>query len=298
LSFKNIPQPVRTFAIAEAEGKGALPSPERQRIKSSRGFLMWGMVAAALLSITVGTTFWAYTEHERRAESFRQSQQAAEKTAAEQARREADAKRQAAETAQQQAELAAEKRDAEEARQRADAERQAAETARQKAQAEQQRAEEGRRRLAEAERKSAEAAQLAAAATPAPPRVAAVRPEAPRSPPAGPPTGGAVDSSGIYRGQICYGPGSADPARCYNAQAVVQHNQISGQWPGRDPGVTVYLAGHISPSGDVAIHMHGQRTDGSHFGVADLVGTLQEGRIDASGDFLNGRHVTLNWRRN
>jgi hypothetical protein len=46
------------------------------------------------------------------------------------------------------------------------------------------------------------------------------------------------------------------------------------------------------------IHVHGERSDGSRVGVMDLAGTLQDGRIDAKGRFLNGRSVTLNWRRN
>jgi hypothetical protein len=260
LSFKNIPHSVRTFAIAGAEETGALPLPERQRIRSSRGFPMWSTLAAVLLSITAGATFWVYSEHERQAEILRQAQHAAERTAAEQGRRE----KRAAE---------------EEARQRAAAGQQAADAARQMVQAEQQLSEDP-------------------PATPPAPKLAALQPDTPRGPPAASLPGRATDPSGIYRGQICYGPSPADPARCYTAQAIVQNSQISGQWPGRNPGVTMYLAGHISPSSEVAIHMHGERADGSRFGVADLAGTLEDERIDASGDFLNGRHVKLNWHRN
>jgi hypothetical protein len=60
----------------------------------------------------------------------------------------------------------------------------------------------------------------------------------------------------------------------------------------------MYLAGDVTPAGDVRIHMHGQRSDGSRLAVMDLAGTLQDGRIDAKGSFLNGRSVTLDWRRN
>jgi len=120
--------------------------------------------------------------------------------------------------------------------------------------------------------------------------------DAPPAPVRPPPAGG--DRDGIYRGQICYGPSPADPARCFRAQAVLQKDRISGQWPGRDPGVTVYLAGDVSPTGDVTIHMHGERADGSRLAVMDLAGTLQNGQIDAKGSFLRGRSVTLNWRKN
>ena len=96
----------------------------------------------------------------------------------------------------------------------------------------------------------------------------------------------------------CYGPSPSDPARCYRAQAILRQGKVSGQWPGRDAGVTMYLAGDVSTSGNVTIHMHGERGDGSRLAVGDLVGSLREGRLDAAGRFLNGRSITLNWRRN
>jgi hypothetical protein len=60
----------------------------------------------------------------------------------------------------------------------------------------------------------------------------------------------------------------------------------------------MHLAGEVSPSGDVAIHMHAERSDGSRFAVIALMGTLRDGRIDATGGFPNGRSVTLNWLKN
>ena len=60
----------------------------------------------------------------------------------------------------------------------------------------------------------------------------------------------------------------------------------------------MYLTGDVTPTGDVTIHMHGERADGSRLAVMDLAGTLQNGRIDARGSFRNGRSVTLNWRKN
>ena len=107
------------------------------------------------------------------------------------------------------------------------------------------------------------------------------------------------DPSGVYRGQMCYAAGGAtESAHCFEAQAVVLGNRISGEWPGRDPGVTIYLAGEISRSGEVAIHMHSKRADGSSFAVSDLIGTVHDGRIDAKGSFHDGRGVTLSWSKN
>jgi hypothetical protein len=86
------------------------------------------------------------------------------------------------------------------------------------------------------------------------------------------------DPSGVYRGQMCYAAGGAtEPAHCFEAQA------ISGEWPGRDLGVTIYLAGEVSRSGEVAIHMHNKLVDGSSFAVSDLIGTIHDGPIDAKG---------------
>jgi len=92
--------------------------------------------------------------------------------------------------------------------------------------------------------------------------------------------------------------GATEPAHYFEAQAIVLGNRRSGEWPGRDPGVTIYLGGEISRSGEVAIHMHSTRADGSSFAVSDLIGTVHAGRIDAKGTFHDGRGVTLNWSKN
>jgi hypothetical protein len=44
--------------------------------------------------------------------------------------------------------------------------------------------------------------------------------------------------------------------------------------------------------------LHAERADGSQFGQANLSGTVQNGRLDASGVFFSGRTVSLSWRRN
>ena len=261
MSYKNIPQPVRTFAIAEADGLGILPAPARQRrIGAGR---LWAVAAIVLLLAAAGAGVWGYSDYRRsRAEAAHAAAVAAQKTAAE-----------AAKAAQQQA----------------------ADAAQQKALAEQKRIDSEANRLAEANRKRNEAPQLAAVT--APPRVAPPQPDLPPSSAALPKPASAGDPTGVYGGPICFGPGETDPARCFRAQAVVRNKTISGQWPGRIPGATVYLAGDVTRAGDVAIHMHTKRADGSRFAVIDLVGKLRDGRIDATGSFRNGRSVTLNWRK-
>jgi class 3 adenylate cyclase len=280
--YKNIPQAVSTFAITQAEGLGGLPSAENRRQGKRRGFPVWYAVTVLLLLLAGGTGYWAYSEYQRnQSEAARQARLAAEQAAAERARQAAEEKRRAAEAAKQQSALAA----AELARQQAEAARQAALAAQQKALAEKQRLQAQERRLVAPPPAKSDGGQVAAVATPVPPR----------PPPAVAQPGEGLD--GIYRGRICYGPSPLDQARCYRAQAVLQHGKMTGQWPARFPGATMHLAGDVSPSGDVAIHMHAERQDGSHFAIIDLTGTLRNGLIDAAGSFLNGRHVTLRWQK-
>src|SRR6516225_5246799 len=200
MSFKNIPQAVRTFAIAEAEGLGMLPSPETAPRRRGGGLLKWLAAAVALLLVAGGAAVWTYLDQHRSNVEFARERR-----------------------------LAAEKLLAEEARQQAEAERLAAQTAREQADRERQQAEEEMRRLAETERKETTTAAL----LPSKPVVAPATPVPPPS---------ADERDGVYGRQICYGPGPAVPARCFRAQAIVQKGRITGQWVGRDPNVTMYLA--------------------------------------------------------
>lgn len=232
-----------------------------------------------------------YSDHRNRLAEPANTAALAEKSADEQVRRQTKAERKAL---RQQAKLSSERRIvAEEPRQQAGAEPQAAG-------AQQARLAEPKGIEDEAPRPAETNSQQHVSMLPADPS------KVPIPPPAGSPavaatlpnTGPAIDATGVYRGPICYSAIAAEPARCYRAQAVLTHNRISGEWPGRGPGVTMYLAGEISRSGDVVIHMHGKRADGSHFATGDLVGTLRDGHITANGNFINGRTVTLNWQKN
>jgi class 3 adenylate cyclase len=108
-SFKNIPQPVRTFSITEAEGHGALPSPRTDWLGTG-GTAKW-IVAAALLLVIAGGGYWAYSKNQQsKAEHALAKQEAqrrliAEEVAAQAAKRRAE--RQAAETARREMEAAA-----------------------------------------------------------------------------------------------------------------------------------------------------------------------------------------------
>jgi hypothetical protein len=101
---------------------------------------------------------------------------------------------------------------------------------------------------------------------------------------------------GLYAGPICYGPAPGDRPRCFRAQATIIHGKIAGRWPGRDPGVTMIMAGEVSTAGEAKIRVEAERSDGSRTAAIDLIGTMKDGRLDATGSFHNGRTTLLNWR--
>ena len=107
-----------------------------------------------------------------------------------------------------------------------------------------------------------------------------------------------VVQDGLYAGAVCFGPSRNDPARCFRAQGILSDGTLSGRWPGRDPGVTMFLAGEVSKAGAVKIEMHGETADGTRMPTINLVGTLRGGEIDAAGNFEGfGRTATLKWQR-
>ena len=263
-TFKNIPQPVRTFSITEAEGHGALPVPRTAGRGAARRGVTWA-VAAALLLVGAGGGYWVYAERER--------------GKAEQARVRDETARQ--EAAQREARVTAERLAAEEAQRRANVERQALEAARRDIQA-------AAGRAAAGERGKTQTAGVVAGATAPPPRVPApVR------------TSTAATVDGLYTGPVCSDAlGPNDARGCTRRRATVADGKISAQWPGRGSGVTMVVEGEVSAAGDVTIRMHTESAAGARGARADLTGTLRDGRLEATGSFRNGREVTINWRKN
>jgi class 3 adenylate cyclase len=103
---------------------------------------------------------------------------------------------------------------------------------------------------------------------------------------------------GVYSGQVCYGQTPKEKAICYHAEGIISGGKISGKWPvGHDKSVTMFLVGHVTPSGDVKIGMHSEKADGSLLVVIDLTGKLSDGLIDARGNFRKGRPATLRWHK-
>lgn len=58
------------------------------------------------------------------------------------------------------------------------------------------------------------------------------------------------------------------------------------------------LHGEVSAIGEVRIELHAERADGNQVARPNLSGTVQNGRLAASGFFFNGRTTSLSWRRN
>ena len=260
ITYRNIPHPVRTFAVAGGDGLGRLPAPPRPKgdaRRSRRAFV------AVLLIIVIGAAIWGHSNRRNHRAELRAAVANIEHTAATPAAQNAATGPPAAAGSLPTAKSAA------------------------------TRADSPGTHVAETSPNKATSPTVPGPASPlvapsdAPHDAVAL---------AGPDAAG--DLSGVYGGQICYGPGEADPARCFHAQAIVKHRRIAAEWPGREPGAMIYLQGEIRRSGDVAIHMHTRRADGSRFAVSDLIGTFRDGKIDAAGVFRGGRSVSLTWQKN
>jgi class 3 adenylate cyclase len=209
LNYRNLPQPVRTFAIAKVAGLGVLPSPARRHLRVN-GWRRRRFLIVILILIAAGGIFWLRSHRVRNPAEYTPT-----------------------------AEF----------------------SARLRALADQRRIEREAHRLAKADRRIGDDEALAAPE--AGPTDPLSSPPAAATPTAATP---GDDASGLYRGQICFGKIEALPSRCFKAQGVITNNKISGQWPSVVPGSTVYLAGDVTHTGQVAIRLNSQRADGSRGG--------------------------------
>jgi class 3 adenylate cyclase len=106
---------------------------------------------------------------------------------------------------------------------------------------------------------------------------------------------------GTYAGPICFAASPKEPNRCFRVEGTITGRKITAQWTmGRERVVAMLLNGDVANSGAVTIEMemHKQSADGERLATIDVVGTLQDGVIEAKGSFRNGRGATLNWRKN
>jgi class 3 adenylate cyclase len=104
---------------------------------------------------------------------------------------------------------------------------------------------------------------------------------------------------GVYSGRICYARIPNFPEHCYQAEGVVRGTKISGKWPmPNESGVTMFMEGEVTPSGEVTMAMHSDRTDGTRVAAINLTGEIRDGSLKATGKFLKGRPANLNWHLN
>jgi hypothetical protein len=73
---------------------------------------------------------------------------------------------------------------------------------------------------------------------------------------------------------------------------------IKGEWSGREEKVVMKVAGEVAASGAVTIELHSENPEGVRLATVDLVGSLHDGRLEATGTFRNGRSARLNWHHN
>jgi hypothetical protein len=296
-SFKNIAQPIRTFAIQLGN---AAPSATRPK---------WGVLAGGVAGVVVlaSAGFWGYQEYsaqraQREAEAARQAADAAKREAEIRAQRQAveDAMRQV-EEARKEAELRAQTQAADEAA------RKSAEMAKREAMllAQRQAADEAARRAAderkrlEQERQAAAAEARSAEARAAEVRAAEARAKAPVAPAPRPLAGSNLAQfDGTYQGRMCNHL-SAEPEkpRCWPVALQVQSGTLTGTWKSGVTGKPSSVTGKITTEGAVTAMLDGWHIKTKEPLGGTLAGRWLDGEIDLRGRWNGGNMVSARWRK-
>jgi class 3 adenylate cyclase len=100
---------------------------------------------------------------------------------------------------------------------------------------------------------------------------------------------------GVYAGQVCYEKAAALPHHCYHASGNVSGSKISGRWLIEQGPLTMFMEGRVAPNGDVTIQMHSDQPDGTRVATINLAGNIRNGTILAAGKFLRGRAASIDW---
>ncbi len=259
-SYKNIPQPVRTFSIVEAEGGATLPSPKPS--SAWKNPAIW--VVAGLL-IVAGVAYAAYAIHQRG--KNRTVPPAAATVPPASAPTPLAAVSPAPNSSTEKPAVGQPEPSTNTARP-AQPEAAADSTA------------------AKSGLSAGHSTRLADSAEP----TASVPAKSPH------PNARAGHFDGLYSGPVCYGKTPKLPVSCYPAQGTVRGHRITGKWPmPNEPGVTMFLEGEISPSGELTIVMHSDQADGTRVTTINLSGRVHDGLLEAQGNFLRGRPANLNW---
>jgi class 3 adenylate cyclase len=278
-SFKNIQQPVRTFAVSESEpelgsapveNKGAPAAAAAARKTSPK---KWVIAAVAVL--LAGGGYWAYTLRERKTAELPPAIPAASSPA----NSETDsAKSQSGARAETPPSLNTGATTAmppavDSAMKKSDAAQQAGASSSHKTAAL------PTATLAASPRTASTAASIAAAA-----KTAAT------------PTAGTYD--GLYAGPVCFGKTALEPSRCFRAEGTITGSKLIGKWvTGPKSNITMFLDGDVSPSGDLKIEMHSENSAGARIATIDLKGRVHERTLIADGTFRMGRPANINWQK-
>ena len=281
-SFKNIAQPIRTFAIQLGN---TAPAARRPR---------WGVLAGGVAGVVAlaSAGYWGYQEYsaqrvQRDAEAARQAADAAKREAEVRAQRQAveDAMRKV-EEAKKQAELRAQKQAADETA------RKSAEMAKREAMllVQRQAADEAARRAAderkrlEQERRAVEAeARARATVAPAPRPVAAST---------------LAQFDGTYQGRICNHL-RADPEKpqCWSVALQVQSGTLAGTWKSGVTGKPSSVKGTITTVGAVTAVLDGWHVRTKEPLGGSLAGRWLDGEIDLTGSWNGGNMVSARWKK-
>ncbi len=284
--FKNIPQPVRTFTITGTEDHGALPA---SRNSSGRLAALAKYAAALALVPALAGGYWTYSAYQRS-----QTHQSSAMPESNKHIASADSPALQRASVQPNAQTPASTAFLPKPADRSAETTQAVQASPGPATQQENRQRSKRKPIVSASLPSPQDQASAQAEpvrrdTPAVNR-AAIQPGA-ISP------AGTAGKDGVYIGQVCYGAGPRNPARCFRGRARVAHGEISGQWP-IGPEGTMVLTGTVAAAGDVFIEAHPEDANGRRRGAANLSGTLQDGRLEATGKFLSGRTISFTWHRN
>ena len=222
-SFKNIAQPVRTFALNGDAPPVARPSPRASTLP--RATVAAGIAA---LVVVAGAAWWFWRDHEaHQAEAAKAVAEAAHK-AAEQEK--------AAAAAQKEAKLAAELLAAKEALAQSEAAKAAAESAQREA------------KLAAELRAAKDALQKPAApADKAAPATAAVPVAAPH----------AIDRfDGVYTGKLCKTVRDGS-LRCWTVSLTALHGVLTASWSPRASAAKAHATGKVADDGSATLALDG-----------------------------------------
>jgi class 3 adenylate cyclase len=323
-SFKNIAQPVRTFAISD-DGGTPRPLGLRWQAARKRTILATGAVLVGLIAVGAAG-YWLYRDYglrvaeetrraedtQRNADAQRKAEQekaAAERTQneakllaelqsardaltqAEASKRKAEQERMATELAQREAKLQGDLKSAKDALQRAEASAKKADEERKAAAA--TRPAEVAQKAAASEAATATSDAKAAEVAGGSPR-AVVAAAAPKVETAD--DKGADRFDGIYAGRMCSTNRDGSP-RCWAVGLTVQHGTLSAAWPSSYSVNLARAKGAISPEGavDVTISGFSPKDGGPLPGSAR--GRWANNAITVSGAWSNGAPINATWMR-